>query len=88
MLIQNCSFPFPVSGVTMNGNFSGIVTKFVLFGSTASGIIGTIVYTARQIVTKEDLRDTKEDIVKLIEDNDRKNEDRYKTILAFINSPK
>ena len=72
----------------MNGNFSAIVTKFVLFGFPASGIIGTIVYTARQIVTKEDLRDTKEDIVKLIEDKDRKNEDRYKTILALINSPK
>ena len=88
MLIQRCSFSFPVSAVTMNGNFGGIVTKFVLFGSTASGIIGMIIYTARQIATKENLRDTKEDIVTLIQDNDRKNEDRYKTILALINSPK
>ena len=50
----------------MNGSILHSVKEFGLYAAAISGI-GTVVYTSRQVMTKDDLNETKEEVVKRID---------------------
>ena len=46
----------------MNGDFG----RLIYLASAASGVVGGIVYVARQLVTKEDLKEVKSEFAKVM----------------------
>ena len=78
----------------MNGFILHSVKGFSLYAATISGI-GALVYTSRQIMTKDDLNETKKEVVKRIDRLEKRIDDlgstlegRFDTLLRIIRPPK
>ena len=57
--MQNCNFSFPVYSTARRMKGASDITRLIYLASAVSGMAGGIVYVARQLVTKDDLKKAK-----------------------------
>ena len=66
--MQNCNFSFPVYSTARRMNGASYFTRLLYLASAASGVAGGIVYVARQLVTKDNLKDAKVKMKELMDE--------------------